>query len=365
MSAKTGVSNGVIPISVPLLGEEEKAAVLEVIDSGMLVQGPRVRRLEERFEALVGVPHAVATSSGTTALHLALLAHGIGPGDEVITSPFSFIATANAILYVGATPVFGDIDEETFNLDPPSVEALIGPRTRALLPVHLYGQMADMDAFATLARAHRLALIEDSAQAVGATYRGRPAGSYGTGVFSLYATKNITAGEGGIITTADGAVAARARLLRNHGMRERYRYELLGYNFRLSELHAAIALAQFNHLEAFTARRRSNAAALAQGIARLRVPRVKPDRDHVWHQFTVRSGELDRDDVVERLRRQGIGSAVFYPNLLDDLPHVKGASRSARHRIADAAKREVLSLPVHPALTPDDIHRIVAAVNAL
>ncbi len=350
---------------MPLLGDEEKAAVLEVIDSRMLVQGPQVRRLEERFEALVGVPHAVATSSGTTALHVALLAHGIGPGDEVITSPFSFVATANAILYAGATPIFGDIDEQTFNLDPRSVEPLITSRTRALLPVHLYGQMADMEELAALARKHRLAVIEDSAQAVGATYRGRPAGSFGTAIFSLYATKNITAGEGGVMTTGDAAVAERARLLRNHGMRDRYRYEMLGYNFRLSDLHAAIGLAQLKRLDEFTARRRANASALSEGITRVRVPVVKGDRDHVWHQYTVRTGDLDRDHVSRLLREQGIGTAVFYPQVLDALPYVKAASRSAPHPVADAVSRDVLSLPVHPALTPDDLQRIVAVVNAL
>jgi dTDP-4-amino-4,6-dideoxygalactose transaminase len=355
----------VIPISRPLLGDEEKAAVLEVIDSGQLVQGPRVRQLEERFEKLVGVPHAIATSSGTTALHLALLAHGVGPGDEVITSPFSFVATANAILYVGAVPVFGDIDELTFNLDPRSAEHLIGPRTRAIMPVHLYGQTADMQAFVELARAHNLALIEDSAQAVGATYRGQAAGSFGTGVFSLYATKNVTAGEGGVITTADEEVASKACLLRSHGMRERYRYEILGYNHRLSDLHAAIGLVQLTRLEEFTAQRRRNAAALSKGITRVRVPRVAADRDHVWHQYTVRTGALDRDETSARLVQQGIGNAVFYPKLLDEIPHVRAASRSASHPVADAVARDVLSLPVHPALSAPDIDRIIDVVNTL
>lgn len=354
-----------IPIARPLLGDEDKAAVLEVLDSGMLVQGPRVRQLEERFETLVGVPHAVATSSGTTALHLALLAHGVGPGDEVITSPFSFVATANAILYAGAVPVFGDIDEQTFNLDPASVERLIGPKTRAIMPVHLYGQPADMRGYVELARAHQLALIEDSAQAVGATYRGRAVGSFGTGVFSLYATKNVTAGEGGVITTADEEVARKACLLRSHGMRERYRYEMLGYNYRLSDLHAAIGLVQLSHLDEFTTRRRSNAAALSRGITRVRVPQVAADRDHVWHQYTVRTGALDRDEASTRLREQGVGSAVFYPNLLDEIPHVRAASRSASHPVADAVARDVLSLPVHPALSRQDIDRIIEVVNGL
>ena len=354
-----------IPIARPILGDAEKAAVLEVIDSGMLVQGPRVRQLEQRFEEVVGVPHAIATSSGTTALQLALLAHGIGPGDEVITSPFSFIATANAILYVGAVPVFGEIDEATFNLDPRSVESLIGARTKAIMPVHLYGQPADMQPLLELASGHKLALIEDSAQAIGATYRGRAAGSFGTGVFSLYATKNITAGEGGVITTADEEIANRARLLRNHGMKERYRYQGLGYNFRLSDLHAAIGLAQLTRLDDFTARRRRNAAALSAGIKRLRVPQVATDRDHVWHQYTVRTAPLDRDEAAARLREQGVGTAVFYPTLLDQFAHVRAVSRSASHPVADAVVRDVLSLPVHPALSAQDIDRIIDVVNTL
>nr|MDQ6885186.1 DegT/DnrJ/EryC1/StrS family aminotransferase [Candidatus Dormibacteraeota bacterium] len=281
-----------------------------------------------------------------------------------ITSPFSFVATANAILYVGAVPVFGDIDEQTFNLDPRSVERLIGPRTRALMPVHLYGQMAEMRPLVHLAGAHNLAVIEDSAQAVGATYAGQAAGSFGTGVFSLYATKNVTAGEGGVITTADDEIADKLRLLRNHGMRDRYRYEMLGYNHRLSELHAAIGLVQMRRLNEFTACRRRNAAALSEAITRLRVPEVAAGRDHVWHQYTVRTGSLDRDEVAARLREQGIGSAVFYPTLLDAIPHVRAASRSAPHPIADAITRDVLSLPVHPALSGNDVERIIEAVNA-
>ena len=352
-----------IPISVPQIGDAEKQAVLEVLESGSLVQGSKVRRLEERFATLIGVRHAVATSSGTTALHVALLAHGVGPGDEVITSPFSFVATANAILLVGAVPVFADLDQETFNLDPGSVEALIGPRTKAIMPVHLYGQPCDMAALSDLATAHRLTMIEDCAQAVGATYQGRFVGAFGTGVFSLYATKNITAGEGGIITTDDDDVARQASLLRNHGMSQRYQYAGLGYNYRLSDLHAAIALAQMDRLDVFTEQRQSNAAALSAGIKSVRTPTVGPDRVHVWHQYTVRVEHRDRDEFARSLNAAGIGTGVYYPQLLDQLEHVRAVSGAGEHRVADSLTSQVLSLPVHPALTTEMLDRIIVEVN--
>lgn len=198
-----------IPIAKPLIGEEEKQAVLAVLDSGMLAQGPRVAEFEEAFAAFCGVKHAIATSSGTTALHVALLAHGIGPGDEVITTPFTFIASANAVLYVGARPVFVDIDPATFNLDPAQIEAAITPRTKALLPVHLYGLLCDMPTITALAEKYGLAVIEDACQAHGAAINGQRAGSFGTGCFSFYPTKNITTAEGGMITTNDDNVAER------------------------------------------------------------------------------------------------------------------------------------------------------------
>ena len=354
-----------IPIAVPMIGEAEKRAVLEVLDSGMLVQGTRVEKLEQRFAALVGTRHALATSSGTTALHLALLAHGIGPGDEVITSPFSFVATANSILYVGAVPVFADVYQDTFNMDPASVAALIGPRTRAIMPVHLYGQPCDMEALLDLARAHGLIIVEDAAQAVGATYRGRPVGAFGTGVFSLYATKNITSGEGGIITTNDDDVANRVRLLRNHGMSQRYHYSGLGYNHRLSDLHAAIALAQLDRLDLLTETRQSNAAALSAGITSVQTPVTAPERTHVWHQYTVRVGQRDRDAFAHALNAAGIGTGVYYPQLLDELEHVRAVSGPGNHAVADSLTKQVVSLPVHPALSPEDLDRIVTEVNRL
>jgi perosamine synthetase len=355
-----------IPIAKPIIGDEEKAAVMAVLDSGMLVQGHKVRELEERFARLIGVRHAVAVSSGTAALQLALLAHEIGPGDEVITSPFSFVATANSIISVGARPVFGDIDEETFNLDPSTVERLVTPRTKALMPVHLYGQACDMDSFVQIATAHGLAIIEDAAQAVGAHFSGHTVGSFGTAAFSLYATKNLISAEGGVVTTDDDLVAERIKLLRNHGMRDRYVYEGLGYNQRMTDVHAAIAVAQFDRLEEFTLTRQLNARRLSEGIRGVEIPAVAPDRDHVWHQYTIRVGNRDRDSCVSRLHAAGIGTGVFYPEPLPDLPHVRAAMNGpARVPVADKIARQVISVPVHPLLTDEDLTHIVEAVNRL
>ncbi|MBC8076002.1 MAG: DegT/DnrJ/EryC1/StrS family aminotransferase [Chloroflexales bacterium] len=355
-----------IPIARPLIGVEEEQAVLAVLRSGMLVQGPQVARLEEAFAALCGVRYAVAVSSGTAALHLALLAHGIGPGDEVITSPFSFIATANSVLMTGARPVFVDVDEHTFNIDARRIEAAITPRTRAIMPVHLYGQPADMDEISAIARAHGLLVIEDAAQSVGATYRGRPVGSFGTACFSLYATKNIMAGEGGVVTTDDAAVADQLRLLRAHGSRVRYYHEQLGYNYRLTDLQAAIALAQLGKLGAFNAARQANAAYLSQHIASeaLTLPFVRADREHVFHQYTLRL-RGDRDAAVRLLAEQGVGSGVFYPVPIHQQASFRALGYNVQLPVCERLSQQVLSLPVHPALAPADLAQIVAAVNAL
>lgn len=355
-----------IPISKPIIGDEEKAAVMAVLDSGMIVQGERVRALESLFAELIGVRHAVAVSSGTSALQLALQAHGIGPGDEVITSPFSFVATANSIISVGATPVFADVDPDSFNLDPSRVEELIGPKTKAFMPVHLYGQPCDMDRLTELATARRLAIVEDSAQAVGARFKGRAVGSFGTGTFSLYATKNLISAEGGIVTTDDDAVADRIRLLRNHGMRERYSYESLGMNFRMTDVHAAIAVAQFDRLDEFTLTRQANARRLSAGIKAVQVPKVSPNRDHVWHQYTIRVGDRDRDACVRELNEAGIGTGIFYPQALTDIPHVRAAARQPIDvPVAESLAKDVISLPVHPLLSETDLAQIVDAVNRL
>jgi dTDP-4-amino-4,6-dideoxygalactose transaminase len=361
------MSGELIPISKPYIGDAEKQAVLQVLESGMLVQGPRVAALEEAFAAVCGVRYAIAVSSGTAALHIALMAHEIGPGDEVITTPFTFIASVNCILYVGARPVFVDIEEDTFNINPTLIEQAITPRTRAILPVHLYGYPCDMGAILDIARRHNLIVIEDAAQAIGATYDGKIVGSFGTGCFSLYATKNIMSGEGGMITTNDENLAQCCRMLRNHGMQRRYYHDILGYNLRMSDLHAAIGLTQIARLEEFTARRRANAAYLTQHIRSVITPQVRPGYGHVWHQYTVRlDGGRDRDAAVQRLNEAGIGTGIFYPLPAYQQAHlVQRGLGNVSLPVVEQVAREVISLPVHPQLSQADLDRIVDEVNKL
>jgi dTDP-4-amino-4,6-dideoxygalactose transaminase len=355
-----------ISISKPYIGEAEKAAVLEVLDSGMLAQGPRTAQFEERFAQVCGVRHAIATANGTTALHLAVLTCGLGPGDEVITTPFTFIASANSILFAGAKPVFVDVDAETFNLDPALIEQAVTPRTKAILPVHLFGQMCDMDALQALANKYGLKIIEDACQAVGATYKGRTAGSFGIGAFSLYATKNVMSGEGGMITTDDDALAERCRLLRNHGMKRRYYHDLLGFNFRMSDVHAAIGLAQMGRLDEFTAKRRANAAYLNAHLKSVITPKVKDGYGHVWHQYTIRVDRgRDRDAAAQRLNDAGIGTGVFYPIPAHRQAYMREVVGDVSLPVAEQLAKEVISLPVHPQLSPSDLDAIVTEVNKL
>ncbi len=356
-----------IPLSRPFIGDAEKEAVLEVLESGMLAQGPRTARLEEKFAALCGTRHAIATSSGTAALHLALLAHGIGPGDEVITTPFTFIASVNSIIYTGGRPVFVDIEADTFNIDPSLIERAITPRTRALLPVHLYGYPCDMDPIMEIAERHGLTVVEDAAQAVGADYRGRPVGSFGTGCFSLYATKNVMSGEGGMITTNDEGMARRLRMLRNHGMERRYYHDILGYNLRMSDLHAAIGLAQMQRLEEFTRRRRENAAYLTSHLTSVITPKIRPGFGHIWHQYTVRlDGGRDRDAAVRQLNEAGIGTGIFYPVPANRQRYIEEMGLAGEPTpVADRLASQVLSIPVHPLLMQNDLEMIVATVNLL
>jgi perosamine synthetase len=352
-----------ISISRPQIGEEEKQAVLQVLESGQLAQGPKVKEFEERFAAWCGARYAVATSSGTTALHVALLAHGIGQGDEVITTPFSFIASANCILYAGATPVFADIEPEYYTLDPADVERRITPRTRAIIPVHLFGQAADMEALSAIAARYNLAIIEDACQSHGARLNGKMVGSWGTACYSFYPTKNMTTIEGGMITTNDEGVAERARLIRNHGSPRRYLHESLGFNFRMTDLQAAIGLAQLPKLEGWNRKRQENAAYLTSGLEGLpgvQPPRVRPGGGHVFHQYTVRAAH--RDALLERLSARGIGVGVYYPIPIHQQPLYRQMGYQETLPVSEAASAEVLSLPVHPALTRAELDEIVAAV---
>lgn len=355
-----------IPVAKPLIGEQERAAVDRVLSSGMLAQGPEVAAFEREFsEALVAARECVAVSSGTAGLHLGLLASGIGPGDEVIVPSFTFAATSNAVALTGATPVFADIDPDFFCLDPESVRAAITPRTRAILPVHLYGQPADMAALGEIAAAHGLEIFEDAAQAHGAALDGKPVGTFGAfGMFSLYPTKNMTSGEGGMISFSNAAAARTARLLRNQGMERQYANEVVGFNQRMTDIHAAIGRVQLTKLPGWNARRQANAAFLDANLTGVVVPKVRPGATHVYHQYTIRV-EADRDRIVQVLREEhGVGSGVYYPIPNHELaPLARFAEGIDLPQTARAAA-QVISLPVHPSLSDDDLARIVDAVNA-
>lgn len=353
-----------INIAKPQIGEEEKKAVLEVLDSGIIAQGPRVKAFEEAFAAMCGVKHAIATTSGTTALHVALLAAGIGEGDEVITSPFTFIASANSVLYTGARPVFVDIDPVTYNMDPALIEAAITPRTKAILPVHLFGLSCDMDAIMAIAQKHNLAVIEDACQSHGALYKGKRVGSFGIGTFSLYPTKNMTSAEGGMITTDDDALDEECRVLRQHGMRRRYYHDELGFNFRMTDVHAAIGLEQLKKLEGRNQQRKANAQFLSEHLKGVAVPCVPEGLEHVYHQYTVRVPGGKRDALRAFLQENGVGSEVYYPVPVHKQSfYVSDLGYDVTLPEAERAALEVLSLPVHPALSQTDLETIVSKVN--
>ena len=355
-----------IPISRPDIGPAEEEAVLEVLRSGMLAMGKKTLAFEEAWAAYCGVPHAILMSNGTVALEAILHALGIGPGDEVITVSFSFNATVSAILRVGATPVLVDVREDDFCIDPALVEAAITPRTKAILPVHLYGLMADMDPLTEIAERHGLRIVEDAAQAHGATYHGKRAGRFGAAMFSLYATKNLMTGEGGFATTDDDEVADRLRLFRNHGMRVRYHHDALGTNFKPTDLAAAIGLAQLTRLDERTATRRANAAYLTEHLAGdYLTPTVPEGRDHVWHQFVMRFPS-QRQQVIDGLTERGIGTLIYYPvpihrqaYLQRYLPGAAALDLPVTSRLSE----EVLAIPVHPKLSAEDLVTIVRAVR--
>jgi perosamine synthetase len=353
-----------VPAAKVLIGDEERAAVDRVLRSGMIAQGPEVAAFEREFaDEVVGGRTCVAVNSGTSGQHLGLLAAGVGPGHEVVVPSFTFAATANSVALTGATPVFADIDPGTFNLAPDAVEAAITDRTVGVMPVHLYGQPADMTRLGEIAERRGIQIFEDAAQAHAATWQGRPVGTFGTfAMFSLYPTKNMTSGEGGMVSCATDEVARMMRLLRNQGMERRYENEVVGFNCRMTDVHAAIGRVQLSKLGAWTKQRQENAAFLDANLRGVVVPPVVDGATHVYHQYTIRVPE-DRDGFATALQTEyGIGSGVYYPipnhrlpsfGLTLDLPETERAAR------------EVLSLPVHPSLTQEDLERIVEAVNAL
>lgn len=359
-----------IAINQPLVGDLEEELVLAVLKSGRLVAGRMIERFEDDVRKVVRSRHAVAVNNGTSALIASLLAHGIGPGDEVITSPFTFVATLNAILHVGATPRFVDIGED-FNMDPQLLSLAIAPATRAVMPVHLYGCPADMQQIQAAIAGYDVIIVEDAAQALGAAQSGRRVGSFGTGSFSFYATKNVTTGEGGVVTTNDDDVASSLRILRNQGQRDVYDYQLVGFNFRMTELQAALGVAQMTRLPEIVAARRKNARALASelaGIEGLILPAEPVDRLHVFHQFTVRvtdDATLTRDELLSHLRAREVYCGVYYPRPVFDYDCFRRDPRVGKPRTPKAERfaREVLSLPVHPNLTESELARVVDAVR--
>jgi len=351
---------------VAALRPELDAAIARVLDSGWFILGPEVEAFERELAAAVGAREAVAVANGTEALELALVALGIRPGDEVLTSPLSAAFTALAVIAAGARPVFADLDPRTLNVAPDAVARAISPRTKALLPVHLYGHPADMDPILAIAREHGLAVVEDACQAVGARYKGRPVGTLASlGALSFYPTKNLGAlGDGGAILVEDPTMAARLRQLRNGGQGDRYRHETTGINSRLDEVQAAILRVGLRHLDAWTARRRELATVYGRGLqgAGLVLPAEEPYAEAVHHLFVVRHPR--RDALAERLRARGVGTLVHYPiplHLQPALAYLGG--QPGDFPVAEKAAREVLSLPLHPRLTDAQAQAVVAATR--
>jgi dTDP-4-amino-4,6-dideoxygalactose transaminase len=356
-----------IRISQPIIDTQDEDAVLATLRSGHLVQGPRVLEFEAAISDYVGVNHGVAVSNGTAALQIALLAHGIGPGDEVIVPAFTFAATGNAVLLAGATPVLVDIRRDDFTIDPSLIETAITPRTKAIIPVHLYGHTADMNAIESIARTRDVAIIEDAAQAIGATWQGQKAGSFGTACFSFYGTKNITTGEGGMVTTNDAALAQRMRVLRNQGEEERYRTDVLGGNYRMTEMQAALGKSQLKKLDTWNKQRRTNADILSSRLngaeRRVEKPVERPAAGHAYHQYTVRVPAAKRDQLVAALKQDGIEAGVYYRRALHQQPLYIERGIGGSFPVAEEAALQVLSLPVHPALSPQDLEKIASSVN--
>lgn len=348
------------------LKAEIDEAVGRVLGSGRYVLGPEGEALERELAAFTGAAHAVGVNSGTDALHLALVAAGVGPGDEVIVPAFTFFASAEAVSYTGARPVFADIDEATFNLDARSLAQRITPRTRAVIAVHLFGQCAALEEIAALCEQRNLILVEDCAQALGADYDGRRAGGWGRfGAFSFYPTKNLGAvGDAGLIIARDKNDYETLRMLRHHGSRQTYLHERVGWNSRLDELQAAVLRVKLRRLEEFNQARRRVAAAYRERLAGTSVilPAEHGRGTHVFHQFTLRSER--RDAIRDTLAKEGIASAVFYPLPLHRQPAYEAANRDLSLPACEGAAKTVLSLPIHPFLAEPTIERICAVVRA-
>ena len=352
-----------IPIAKPVIGEEEKQAVLKVLDSGMIAQGKKVKEFEDEFAKYIGVKHAVATSSGTTALHTALLSLGIKKGDEVITTSFTFIATANSILFTGAKPVFVDIEEDTFNIDPSLIQKKITPKTKAILPVHLYGNPCNMNAIMEIADDNNLAVVEDACQAHGASVNNKKTGSFATGCFSFYPTKNITSGEGGMITTNDSKIDETARMIREHGSKERYYHKIIGYNYRMTDIQAAIGAEQLKKLDMFNKKRIENALYLNKSLKNVKTPVIKEGCKHVFHQYTIRV--KNRDKLIKILKEHGIGTSIYYPLPVHKQEPYRELGYNDKLPVTEKICEEALSLPIHPSVTKEELDKIIKIINEI
>lgn len=360
-----------IPIARPITADEELKNIEQVFKSGVLAQGKMVDEFEKQFSDYMGVRDSIAVSNGTIALDVALKALGIKEGDEVITTPFTFIATANAILYQKAKPVFSDIDEKTFNINPDDIINKITEKTKAIIGVHLFGYPFDIRAIQEICDDHKLLLIEDCAQAHGAEYQDRRVGSFGTGCFSFYPTKNITTGEGGIITTNNTKITDSCRLLRNHGQSSRYFHTILGYNYRMTDIQAAIGIIQLRRLDGFNSMRIQNAEYLNANIKLegITTPYKESKIKHVYHQYvvTIDRSSINREKFMKYLTSKGIGCAVHYPIPIHKQPlyqELGYISENVNCPVAERLANTVLSLPVHPALTAEDLKYIVDTINS-
>ena len=360
-----------IPIAKPIIGKEEIKEVVNVLKSGMLAQGKKVEEFEKDFSKYIGVKHAIAVSNGTAALHLALLSAGIKPGDEVIVPSFTFISTANSVLFCNAKPVFADINEEDFNINTDDIQKKITSKTKAIIPVHLYGQPADMKAIKDIAEDRHIKIIEDACQAHGAEFEGKKVGSFGIGTFSFYPTKNMTTGEGGMITTGSDKINEKARLLRSHGMKIRYHHEIIGYNYRMSDINAAIGIWQLKKLDENIARRLENAKLLTGGLKDIDgiiTPKTKPNKKHVFHQYTIRVTEdfkLSRKELMERLKEKGIDSLIYYPIPIHKQKAYLDMGFNVKLPVTEKIVKEVLSIPVHPNVTKEQIEYIIKVFHEL
>ena len=353
-----------ISIAKPLIGEEEKQAVMEAMDSGVIACGPRTEKFEKNFAEFVGTKYAIATTSGTTALHLALLALNVSLGDEVIFPSFSFVATANSALFCNAIPLFCDVDPKTFTMDTEKLESLITEKTKVIMPVHLYGQSADMDPILEIAQDHGLHVVGDAAQAHGAKYDGKMVGSFGDcECFSFYPTKNMTTGEGGMITTNDDELVERLNSIRNHGREQTkwgYEHNRIGYNYRMTDIAAAIGIEQLKKLPKFNQKRRENAKFFNENlndIEGIDIPYVLPNVDHVYHQYTIKCN--NREAIIQKLKDNDVGFGIYYPKPMHFFEHLKKYGHTDL-KISEKLADEVLSLPVHPALDNSDLEKIVS-----